>query len=153
VNEAQKRVLFEKVEAYYGGKLKGKTFAVWGLAFKPQTDDMREAPSIVVINALLKAGARVRAYDPVATHTARAVLGDRIRYSRTPYGVLKDADALILITEWNEFRNPDFERMARLLKARVIFDGRNQYELEEMRERGFTYFSIGRPAVVQEAAR
>jgi len=153
VNEAQKRVLFEKVEAYYQGKLKGRMFAVWGLAFKPQTDDMREAPSIVVINALLKAGARVRAYDPVAMHTARGVLGDRITYSRTPYAVLKDADALILITEWNEFRNPDFERMARLLKARVIFDGRNQYELEEMRERGFTYLSIGRPAVVPGAAR
>lgn len=149
VNEAQKRVLFEKVRTYYKGKLKGKVFAVWGLAFKPQTDDMREAPSVVVIEALLKAGAKVKAYDPVARHTARAMLGDKITYGTNPYAVLKDADALILITEWNEFRNPDFERMARLLKTRVIFDGRNQYELEEMKERGFTYYSIGRPAVEQ----
>lgn len=149
VNEAQKRVLFEKVRAYYRGKLKGKVFAVWGLAFKPQTDDMREAPSVVVIEALLKAGAKVKAYDPVATPTARAILGDKITYGTNPYAVLRDADALILVTEWNEFRNPDFERMARLLKAPVIFDGRNQYELAEMKERGFTYYSIGRPAVEQ----
>ncbi len=151
VNEAQKRVLFDKVKAFYRGRLKGRTFAVWGLAFKPQTDDMRAAPSLVVIGELLKAGARVKAYDPVATQTARAVLGARIQYCTSPYAVLKDADALILVTEWNEFRNPDFARIARALKTPVIFDGRNQYELDEMRERGFTYFSIGRPPVLPAA--
>lgn len=153
VNEAQKRVLFEKVKAYYGGRLRGKRFAVWGLAFKPQTDDMREAPSVVIIDLLLKAGVEVHAYDPVARETARAILGDRIKYGQSEYSVLKGADALLLITEWNEFRNPDFDRMARLMRAPVIFDGRNQYDLEEMRERGFVYISIGRPAVLQEVRR
>ncbi|MCX7848273.1 MAG: UDP-glucose/GDP-mannose dehydrogenase family protein [bacterium] len=153
VNEAQKRVLFEKIREYYKGALRGKRFGVWGLAFKPQTDDMREAPSLVVIECLLRAGAEVVAYDPIAERTARAVLGERIRYGRTPYGVLRGADALVLVTEWNEFRNPDFERMKKMLKEPVIFDGRNQYDLEEMRERGFTYISIGRPAVRQEGAK
>ena len=147
VNQDQKRVLFDKIARHFGARLRGRTIAVWGLAFKPQTDDMREAPSIVVIDHLLKAGAQVRAYDPVAHATARKVFGTRITYCSSQYAVLRGADALVLITEWNEFRNPDFARIKRLLQEPVIFDGRNQYELAEMRERGFAYYSIGRPVV------
>jgi len=147
VNQDQKRVLFDKIARHFGARLRGRTIAVWGLAFKPQTDDMREAPSIVVIDHLLKAGAQVRAYDPVARETARKVFGTRITYCSSQYAVLRGADALVLITEWNEFRNPDFARIKRLLQEPVIFDGRNQYELAEMRERGFAYYSIGRPVV------
>ncbi len=147
VNQDQKRILFDKIARHFGPRLRGRTIAVWGLAFKPQTDDMREAPSIVVINHLLKAGAQVRAYDPVARATARKVFGARIAYCSSQYAVLRGAAALVLITEWNEFRNPDFARIKRLLQEPVIFDGRNQYELAEMRERGFAYYSIGRPVV------
>jgi UDPglucose 6-dehydrogenase len=147
VNAQQKRLLYDKIARHYGKRLRGRTIAVWGLAFKPQTDDMREAPSVVIIDNLLKAGAQVRAYDPVARDTARKVFGQRITYCASQYAVLRGADALVLVTEWNEFRNPDFARIKRLLSAPVIFDGRNQYELDEMRERGFTYYSIGRPAV------
>ncbi len=148
VNQDQKRILFDKIARHFNTRLRGRTLAVWGLAFKPQTDDMREAPAIVVIEHLLKAGAQVRAYDPVARETARKIFGTRISYCSSQYAVLRGADALVLITEWNEFRNPDFARIKRLLHAPVIFDGRNQYEPAEMRERGFTYYSIGRPAVV-----
>jgi UDPglucose 6-dehydrogenase len=148
VNADQKRVLFEKIKRHYGGKLRGKVFALWGLAFKPQTDDMREAPALTVIALLLKAGARVQAYDPVAMPSARKLFGSRIRFCASEYAVLKGADALVLITEWNEFRNPDFTRIQRALRRPVIFDGRNQYEPDEMRERGFTYYSIGRRAVL-----
>ncbi len=147
VNEEQKAVLYLKIRKHFGKKLKGRTFALWGLAFKPQTDDMREAPSIVVVNKLLQAGANVHAYDPVANHTAKKVFGNKIRYFNSRYNVLKGADALVLVTEWNEFRSPDFEYMRELLKQPVIFDGRNQYELDEMRARGFTYYSVGRPVV------
>jgi UDPglucose 6-dehydrogenase len=125
--------------------LKGRTFAVWGLSFKPQTDDMREAPSVAIIHGLLKLGARVRAYDPEAAKAARAVFGAQIEYCRNHYGALKGADALILLTEWNVFRNPDFLRVKKLLRLPVIFDGRNQYDPSELRELGFTSFSIGRP--------
>jgi len=147
VNDRQKRVLADKIRTHYGNALKGRTFALWGLAFKPQTDDMREAPSIVTVNELLKAGARIRAYDPVARATARKVFGTKISYSSSAYNVLKGSDALVLLTEWNEFRNPDFDRIAALLKRPVIFDGRNQYVPDEMRARGFTYYSIGRRPV------
>jgi UDPglucose 6-dehydrogenase len=147
VNNDQKLVMYSIIRKHFGRSLKGRTIAVWGLAFKPQTDDMREAPSIVIINKLLKAGAEVRAYDPVALETARQVFGTSIAYAHTQYSVLKNADALVLATEWNEFRNPDFSRVKSLLKKPVIFDGRNQYSLEEMRELGFTYYSIGRPPV------
>ncbi len=125
--------------------LKGKTFAVWGLSFKPQTDDMREAPSVEIIRRLLKHGAKIRAYDPEAMPVARSIFGKRIRYCASNYEALKGADALILATEWNVFRNPDFPRMKKLLRLPLIFDGRNQYNSREMREMGFIYFAIGCP--------
>lgn len=123
--------------------VQGKTFAVWGLSFKPQTDDMREAPSTVIIGQLLELGARIQAYDPEAIEEARKLFGKRIRYARNDYDALKEADALILVTEWNLFRNPDFQKMKEILKYPVIFDGRNQYNSQEMRELGFLYFGIG----------
>ena len=154
VNEKQKQLLVRKILSYYapssevpaGQLLAGKTFAVWGLSFKPRTDDMREAPSVVVISKLLEMGARVSAYDPVAMGEARNIFGERVAFNEDNYEVLRDADALLLITEWNLFRNPDFERMNRLMKQPVIFDGRNQYNPEEMSRIGFTYFGIGRGA-------
>ena len=129
-----------------GSPVKGKTFALWGLSFKPQTDDMREAPSVVVIEQLLKLGAEVQAYDPEAMGPARTMFGKRIKYAKTNYEAIKGADALVLLTEWNVFRNPDFEKIRQLLKYPVIFDGRNQYNPIEMRELGFLYFGIGRKA-------
>ncbi|RLD12396.1 MAG: UDP-glucose 6-dehydrogenase [Chlamydiae bacterium] len=147
VNENQKKVLVKKIKKHFGNDLTEKIFAVWGLAFKPQTDDMRAAPSIVIINELLAGGAKVKAYDPVAEKTAKAIFGDKISYMKSRDDVLENADALILITEWNEFRSPDFKKLKDELKHPVIFDGRNQYELDEMKNAGITYYSIGRPAV------
>ncbi len=147
VNENQKKVIVKKIKKHFNNDLDGKTFAIWGLAFKPQTDDMRAAPSIVIINELLAGGAKVKAYDPVAAETTKEILGDKISYLNSRDEVLKDADALILITEWNEFRSPDFQKIKNELKNPVIFDGRNQYELDEMKELGLTYYSIGRPPV------
>jgi UDPglucose 6-dehydrogenase len=144
VNERQKKLLVDKMLAHYGGDLSGKMFAVWGLAFKPNTDDMREAPSIVIIESLLELGADVVAFDPVAHDTARQVFGDRIRYASGNYAALEGADALVVVTEWSEFRAPDFAAMKRLLAAPVIFDGRNIYSPEKMRDMGFTYSCIGR---------
>jgi UDPglucose 6-dehydrogenase len=144
VNKEQKLVLVKKVLAQFNNNLKGRHFAVWGLAFKPNTDDMREAPSVVIIKELLKAGATVTAYDPAAMDTARFDLGDSISYSDTEYNALKDADALLILTEWNEFRNPDFELIKEQLKTPVIFDGRNIFTPEKMKETGFVYYSIGR---------
>jgi UDPglucose 6-dehydrogenase len=148
VNEIQKGVLVEKVLSYYGGEdeLKGKKFAIWGLSFKPRTDDMREAPAIVIINRLLEMGAEVVAHDPVATEEAKAIFGDKIKYCDINYDALDGADALLVATEWNEFRRPNFERMKTLMKASVIFDGRNIYSPSEMKKLGFEYFSIGRPS-------
>ena len=143
VNCAQKRRLFEKMESAMG-PLKGKRIAVWGLSFKPRTDDMREAPSITVIEALLAAGARVVAYDPQAQRAARAVFGTRITMAGHSYDALNGADALAILTEWNEFREPDFSRMRSLMRAPLIFDGRNLFDLAQMRARGFIYHSIGR---------
>jgi UDPglucose 6-dehydrogenase len=144
VNERQKRLLFELVSRHFGGKLAGRRFAVWGLAFKPNTDDMREAPSVVVIEALLAAGASVSACDPEAMSEARRHhLGDRIEYVEKPMDALKGADGLILITEWNEFRRPDFEAMKRELKTPVVFDGRNIYSRKTLEGLGFTYYGIG----------
>ncbi|HEX5747493.1 MAG TPA: UDP-glucose/GDP-mannose dehydrogenase family protein [Archangium sp.] len=142
-NERQKKVLVQKALKHFGS-LEGRTFAVWGLAFKPKTDDMREAPSVEVIEGLLAKGAKVAAHDPVAERTARRVLGDRIRYTTVPYEALEGADALFVVTEWNEFRHPDFERMKALMKSPVIFDGRNIYDPSRMRELGFTYMGLGR---------
>jgi UDPglucose 6-dehydrogenase len=147
VNEAQKRRLVEKVTAEFGESLKGKRFAVWGLAFKPRTDDMREAPSIAIVEGLLARGAELMVHDPEAMGEARHYFGDRVTYHRMNYETLEGADALLIVTEWNEFRRPDFPRMKRLLRRPIIFDGRNLYEPEVMREHGFTYYPIGRAAV------
>jgi UDPglucose 6-dehydrogenase len=144
VNEFQKRVIVKKVESHFGNSLKGKTVAVWGLAFKPKTDDMREAPAIPIIDALLAKGARVQAYDPEAMKVARGIFGSKIAYSTKNYDALKGADALVVVTEWQEFREPDFARMKKLMRSPVIFDGRNIYQREQMKTLGFTYFSIGR---------
>ena len=146
-NDAQKRVLTDKIVKRFGEKLDGKVFALWGLAFKPNTDDMREAPSRVLIADLLERGATVRAYDPVAMHEAKRVFGDepRIVYTDTPMAVLDGADALVIVTEWKEFRAPDFEVMKAKLKAGVVFDGRNLYEPAHPRAAGLEYHAIGRP--------
>ncbi len=149
VNKTQRKIFIEKILGNMGENLAGKTITVWGLAFKPQTDDMREAPSIDIINELKGKGAFIKAYDPIATDTARDILGDgNIEYHTNNYEALKDADALVLVTEWHHFRRPDFEKMKSLMKKPVIFDGRNQYEPQKMKERGFTYHSIGRGSVV-----
>ena len=126
------------------GSLKGKTIGVWGLAFKPKTDDMREAPSIPLIESLLSAGATVLAYDPEADKVAKGIFGDRITYSGSNYDAVKGADGLGIVTEWNEFRRPDFARLKTLMRAPVIFDGRNLFTPDQMKQHGFTYYSIGR---------
>jgi len=148
VNYRQKAVLFSKIFNHFKGDLKGKKIAVWGLAFKPKTDDMREAPSLVIIEKLLEAGASVVAYDPVAMHEAQRILGDRISYSKDEYGACVDADALVLVTEWSEFRAPDFKVLQKLLKNKLIFDGRNIYDPSELAELGFSYYAIGRKPVI-----
>jgi UDPglucose 6-dehydrogenase len=143
VNEEQKLVLVAKMQRHFGS-LKGRTIAVWGLAFKPRTDDMREAPAISIVGALLQEGARVQVYDPEAADVARRHFGSKVTYARRSYEALTGADALALVTEWNEFREPDFSRMRKLMKEPVIFDGRNIYNPTQMKAQGFTYFSIGR---------
>ena len=143
VNELQKRVLVKKLEAHFG-TLKGRTIALWGLAFKPKTDDMREAPAIVIVQQLLEHGAKVQAYDPEAQRVARSIFGNKISYASKSYDALKGADALVIVTEWHEFREPDFARMRKLMRSPVIFDGRNIYEPQQMKAHGFTYSSIGR---------
>ncbi len=143
VNELQKSILFNKAKTYFKGDLKGKTFAIWGLSFKPQTDDMREAPSLVIIENLLNAGAKVKAYDPVAMNEAKRILDHKIEFCEEQYETLKDADALFLVTEWPEFKLPDFKRIKEILKNNVIFDGRNVYDAQEMSSLGFEYFGIG----------
>jgi len=144
VNYRQKEVLFNKLKVHFKGDLKGKKFAMWGLSFKPKTDDMREAPSLVIIEKLIAAGASVVAYDPVAMEEAQRILGEKIGYAKDEYDALVDADALILVTEWSEFRLPNFRVVAKLLKNKLIFDGRNIYDPEEMAELGFDYYAIGR---------
>lgn len=143
VNERQKSVLFAKATKYFDGNLKGKTFAMWGLAFKPQTDDMREAPSLVVIKKLLAAGAKVKVYDPVAMEETKRIIGDKVMYVDDMYEALIDADGLFLITEWPEFKFPTFKVIKKLLITPVIFDGRNIYDVGEMKDHGFDYFGIG----------
>jgi UDPglucose 6-dehydrogenase len=143
VNELQKRVLVRKVLAHFGS-IKGKTIAVWGLAFKPKTDDMRDAPAIAIVQSLIEHGAKVQVYDPEAQHVARTIFGSKVTYTLKSYEALKGADALMLITEWHEFREPDFAKMRKLMRTPLIFDGRNVYEPEQMRAQGFTYHSIGR---------
>jgi UDPglucose 6-dehydrogenase len=143
VNAHQKTRLFTKMRKHFGS-LKGKTVGVWGLAFKPKTDDMREAPAIPLIESLLSAGAAVHAYDPEATRVARGIFGDRITYARSNYAAIKGVDGLAIVTEWNEFRRPDFDRMKALMRTPVVFDGRNLFTPEQMQQHGFTYYSIGR---------
>lgn len=144
INDKQRKRFFEKVKAHFNGQLAGKTFALWGLAFKPKTDDVREAPALSLARWLVQAGAKVKAYDPVATETTQRVLGDTITYGDSIYDVLEGANALLVMTEWNEFRSPDFERMKSLAADPVVFDGRNIFDPARMRERGFTYYGIGR---------
>lgn len=147
VNENQKLVLPQKVYKHFNNDVKGKKFAVWGLSFKPNTDDMRQAPSIPIIKQLLQWGADIYAYDPAAMEQARYFFGDSIVYTDTEYAALDNADALLILTEWNEFRNPDYTRLESGLKSKIIFDGRNVFEPQKMKDLGFTYYSIGRQKV------
>ncbi|HWC54914.1 MAG TPA: UDP-glucose/GDP-mannose dehydrogenase family protein [Chitinophagaceae bacterium] len=147
VNEQQKLHLVSRIKNYFGDNLKGKHFALWGLAFKPNTDDIREAPALDMIGELLKLGASIHAFDPEAMKNVKAIMGDKIEFATSQYDCLKGADALIIATEWNEFRTPDFSKITANLKNKVIFDGRNLFELADMRERGFHYESIGRAIV------
>ncbi|HLN72242.1 MAG: UDP-glucose dehydrogenase family protein [Methylococcaceae bacterium] len=148
VNYRQKSVLYTKITSHFGDDLKGMRFAMWGLSFKPKTDDMREAPSLVIIDLLLKNGASVVAYDPVAMEEAQRILGDKITFAKDEYDACIDADGLIVVTEWPEFRVPNFRILGKLLKTKTIFDGRNIYEPEEMMELKFNYYSIGRKPVI-----
>ncbi|MDP1811653.1 MAG: UDP-glucose/GDP-mannose dehydrogenase family protein [Sediminibacterium sp.] len=145
VNEAQKLHLIPKIKAYFNGELKGKHFALWGLAFKPNTDDIREAPALYIIKALTEAGATVNAYDPEAMPNVQNLLGHKVNYAADQYSTLAGADALIIATEWSEFRTPDFEIIEAKLKNKVIFDGRNLFDAKQMKELGYHYESIGRP--------
>jgi UDPglucose 6-dehydrogenase len=143
VNNYQKQVLFNKIFTYFKGDLKGKTISIWGLAFKPLTDDMRESPSLNLIKLLNDAGCQVKAYDPAAMREAKRYLGDTIEYAKDSYDAVENADCLVLVTEWNEFRFPDWIRIKSLLKQPVVFDGRNVFDLNEMKANGFDYICIG----------
>jgi UDPglucose 6-dehydrogenase len=147
VNESQKTKLIPPIAKHFKGNLEGKKIAMWGLAFKPYTDDIREAPALYNIDALLELGASVSAYDPEAMGHVKQLMGDKITFTKNPYEALEEADALLIVTEWPQFRTPDFERMDHLLKNKVIFDGRNLYELNQMQELGYTYYSIGRQTI------
>jgi UDPglucose 6-dehydrogenase len=147
VNMNQKTVLFKKIMNHFGGYIKGKTIAIWGLSFKPETDDMREAPSLVLIESLLEKGAIVAVYDPIAMHEAQRVLGDKVKFCKDMYETLIGADALAVVTEWSEFRLPNFKVMERLMNDKVLFDGRNIFDLEQIVDFGFKYHSIGRRAI------
>ena len=152
VNKLQRQIFINKILKRFGENLTGKTFAVWGLAFKPKTNDMREAPAITIINALLERGAKIQAYDPKAFDCAEMIFGNKITYAKSSYDALKDADALLLLTEWNEFRRPDFDRIKDLLKTPVIFDGRNQYDAKRLIQRGFEYTCVGKNTENKETA-
>jgi UDPglucose 6-dehydrogenase len=147
VNKRQKGIIVDKVRTHFAGALRGKTITLWGLAFKPNTDDMREAPALTVADLLLAEGAVLRVHDPVALQEARHRLGDRVQYFENNYEALRGSDALLILTEWNEFRRPDFERMRSLLRQPVVFDGRNIYDPPRLRELGFTYYGMGRGGV------
>lgn len=143
-NKKQKQIFINKILSYFKNDIKNKTFAIWGLAFKPKTNDMREAPAITVINELLKHGAKINVYDPKAMDYSKSIWGDRINYCQYSYEAVKNANALLLLTEWNEFRRPDFEKIKSLMAAPLIFDGRNQYNAERLKDKGFVYYQIGR---------
>lgn len=147
VNAYQKTKLLSRIKEYFKGDLKGKRIAIWGLAFKPHTDDIREAPALYNIEALLKEGAIIRAHDPEAMDNVKRIFGDKIEYFENPYDAAEGADAIFIATEWPEFRTPDFEKLSEIVRAKVIFDGRNVYELNVMKEQGYKYFSIGREVV------
>jgi len=144
VNDLQKLRLLDRLEKQFGKSLRGKTIALWGLAFKPRTDDMREAPAIPIIKGIIARGGKVRAFDPVAKGVAKKIFGSKITYATSAYDAVKGADALLVVTEWNEFREPDFGRVKRLMKQPILFDGRNIYSPRQIRDAGFTYASIGR---------
>ena len=144
VNKRQRQIFIKKILKRFGENLAGMTFAIWGLAFKPKTNDMREAPAITIINALLERGAKIQAYDPKAFDCAQFYFGDKITYSKSAYDALSNADCMLLLTEWNEFRRPDFDKINELLKQPIIFDGRNQYNAERLKQRGFEYYCVGR---------
>ena len=143
-NKKQKQIFINKILSYFKNDINNKTFAIWGLAFKPKTNDMREAPAIAVINELLKHGAKINVYDPKAMDYSKSIWGDRINYCQYSYEAVKNANALLLLTEWNEFRRPDFEKIKSLMTAPLIFDGRNQYNAERLKDKGFVYYQIGR---------
>src|SRR5690606_885913 len=147
VNERQKHVFEEKMSQHFEGNLKGKKIAIWGLAFKPRTDDIREAPALVLIDWLLAQGAKVTVHDPEAMDNVRAEIGDKVTYVEHQMDALEGADALAIMTDWKDYHSPDFAEMYQLLKTPVVFDGRNLYEPEKMKRRGYRYYSIGRPAV------
>ena len=147
VNHFQKLSLVDKVKHYFGDDLSNKTFALWGLAFKPETDDIREAPSLYIIDALLDLGAKIIAYDPEAMNNVKGLIGDKIKFAENSYNALKDVDALLIATEWSAFRNPDFNKMQELMKNPIIFDGRNLYDLETMNSKAFFYQSVGRATI------
>lgn len=151
VNERQKKTMFEKISAYFHGDISGKIIGIWGLSFKPKTSDVREAPAQMLIRQLLQGGAKIQAHDPKAIRETRAVLGDQlgVLYVDNQYDAINGADALALLTEWDIYKQPDFTKIKSLLRNPLIFDGRNQYSLPEMRRQGFTYYSIGRPVVVK----
>jgi UDPglucose 6-dehydrogenase len=144
VNEAQKKVIVGKAVKHFGEDLSGLRFGLWGLSFKPNTDDMREAPSLVIVDELLSRGATIRAFDPEAMENTRGILGDRIEYAESNYSAVEDADALLVATEWTEFREPDFERIQKLMRQHVVFDGRNIFNPEKLKAMGFEYYGIGR---------
>ena len=144
INKLQRQLFINKIINKFGENLSDKTFAVWGLAFKPKTNDMREAPAITIINELLKRGAKIQAYDPKAFEYAKTIWADKIIYSESSYKAVEDADALLLLTEWNEFRRPDFEKIKNLMKSPVIFDGRNQYNGKRLVDKGFDYTCVGK---------
>ncbi len=150
VNEEQKTIIVPKIKDFFGGDVKGKHFALWGLAFKPDTDDIREAPALYVINKLVEAGATITAYDPEAMDNVKDLIGDKISYADDQYAALENADALIIATEWSVFRSPDFSKVSAGLKEKVIFDGRNLYDLNQMKELGYYYNSIGRKTVIPQ---
>ena len=143
VNEAQKSIVYRKLRNHFGGDIKGKKVALWGLAFKPETDDMREAPSLVVIDRLLADGSEVTVFDPIAIDECRRRIGGKVAYADDMYSAVEGADALLLVTEWKQFRSPDWSRIAALMSGNVVVDGRNVYDEAELREHGFVYYKIG----------
>ncbi|HPG31069.1 MAG TPA: UDP-glucose/GDP-mannose dehydrogenase family protein [bacterium] len=149
VNEEQKKIIIPKIESVFGADLRKKNIAIWGLAFKARTDDMREAPSIVVINELLKRGANISAYDPEAVSEAKKIFKNKIKYAANQYDAVKNADCLIIITDWNEFRQPDYERLEKSLKQKIIFDGRNLLDVNELKSKKFTYYGVGLRPVIE----